>query len=73
MANPLFKALGGNRPQVNDGGFSQMMQSLNQFKNNFQGNPADKVQELLNSGKMTQQQYNQLSQMARQIASFMKR
>ena len=73
MANPLFQALGGNRQTPNDGGFSQMIQGLNQFRNSFHGNPTDKVQELLNSGKMTQQQYNQLSQMARQIASLMGR
>lgn len=71
MANDLFKQLGGgNRPQ-NDSGFGQMMQAFNQFRQNFQGDPRQKVQELLNSGKMSQQQYNQLSDMARRFRSFM--
>ena len=40
---------------------------FNQFVQNFrQGNqdPRQKIQELLDSGKMSQQQYNQLRQMA---------
>ena len=40
---------------------------FNQFVQNFrQGNqdPRQKIQELLDSGRMTQQQYNQLRQMA---------
>ena len=44
-----------------------MLQKLNQFKQSFQGDPKQQVQQLLNSGKMSQAQYNQLSQMATQI------
>lgn len=47
-----------------------MIQQFNQFRSNFQGNPQQKVQELLNSGKMTQEQFNQLSQMAQQFRPF---
>lgn len=71
MANDLFKQLGGGNSPQNDGGFGQMMQAFNQFRQNFQGDPRQKVQELLNSGKMSQQQYNQLSDMARRFRSFM--
>ena len=46
----------------------QNLQSrFNQFVQNFkQGgkDPKEQIQELLNSGKMTQQQYNQLRQVA---------
>lgn len=45
----------------------QTLSNFNQFKNSFQGNPKDKVQELLNTGKMTQQQFNNLSAVARQL------
>jgi len=47
-----------------------MLQQFQTFAENFskmQKNPRDAVQELLNSGQMTQAQYNQLSQMASQI------
>ena len=47
-----------------------MMQQFQAFVNNFQKmqkDPRQAVQELLNSGQMTQAQYNNLSQMASQI------
>lgn len=53
------------------GNMMNMMQQFNQFKSTFQGDPQQKVQELLSSGKMTQQQFNQLSQMAQQFKIFM--
>lgn len=68
MANPLFKMF-GNAAQNNQ--MMQMMNSFNQFKNAFQGDPKQKVQELLNSGAMSQSQYNQLQGMAKQFMSMM--
>lgn len=44
---------------------------VNDFARNFQGNPEEKVRELLNSGKMTQEQYNQLSKYANMLMKFM--
>ena len=47
-----------------------MLQQFQTFVNNFQKmgkDPRQAVQELLNSGQMTQQQYNQLSHIASQI------
>ena len=47
-----------------------MLQQFQTFVNNFQKmgkNPRQTVQELLNSGQMSQAQYNQLSQIASQI------
>lgn len=52
------------------GNMMNMMQQFNQFRSAFQGNPQQKVQELLNSGQMTQEQFNQLSQMARTFSQF---
>ncbi len=69
--NPLFNALGGALP-TGDGGFSNMLAQLNQFKQSFQGDPQQEVQRLLASGEMTQQQYNRLAQMASQIMQFMR-
>lgn len=53
--------------QNQNGPFSnpiQMIQQFNQFRQNFQGNPRQQVQNLLDSGQMSQEQFNQLSSMA---------
>lgn len=61
MNNPFFGALGGGN------GFIQMMQQFQQFKANFHGDPKAEVEKLLQSGKLNQQQLNQLQQMAKQF------
>lgn len=66
MANPLFNMLGGNRPMMDDGGLSQFIADVKRMQQTFQGDPRAEVQRLLNSGQMTQQQFNQLSQLANQ-------
>lgn len=72
MPNPLFNILGGNRSAGNDR-MSQFMSEFNRFKNSFSGDPRAEVQKLLDSGRMTQDQYNRLAEMAKQIASIMPR
>lgn len=64
--------LGGNS-QISSafGNMQNMITSLNQFRQNFQGDPKQQVQQLLNSGQMSQNQYNQLSQMATQIQNML--
>lgn len=65
MSNNLFNQLNNQTPLPF--GFSspvEMVQSFSQFKQTVQGNPKDMVQNLLNSGQMSQQQFNQLSSMA---------
>lgn len=73
MANPLFNMLGGGMPSMPGpmGNFAQMMQQFNQFRANFQGDPQAEVQKLLQSGKMSQQQLNQLQGMAQQFMQFL--
>lgn len=56
--NPLFNQF--NQP-------SQWIQKFQQFQRTFQGDPRQQVQQLLNSGKVTQQQYNQAVKMAQQF------
>ena len=70
MANPLFQALGGQMPGPM-GQFQRMMQQFQQFKANFQGDPQQEVQKLLQSGKMSQEQLNQLQAMAKQFQSML--
>ena len=69
MANPLFGMLGGGQMPGNMG---QMIQQFMQFKNNFSGDPKQQVQQLLNSGKVSQTQYNQAVQIANAMAQMMK-
>ena len=73
MANPLFNALGGGMPAMPNpmGQFGQMMQQFQQFKANFKGDPKAEVEKLLQSGRLNQQQLNQLQQMAKQFQSLM--
>ena len=49
----------------------QLIQQFNQFKNSFQGDPKAEVEKLVSSGKMSQQQLNQLQQMAMQFQAMM--
>lgn len=45
----------------------QMLQRFMQFRNNFNGDPRMQIQQMLNSGQITQSQYNQAVQMAQQL------
>lgn len=47
-----------------------LLQQFNEFRNNFTGDPKEEVQKLLDSGKMSQQQFNELSQTAKQLTGF---
>ncbi len=62
--NPLYNP-NQNNPMTN------IIQQVKEFRNNFKGNPRDEVQRLLNSGQMSQQQFNQLSQIAQQVVQAM--
>ena len=71
MSNPLYQQMGGGQMPGPMGQFQQFMSSFQQFKANFKGDPQQEVQRLLNSGQMSQQQYNQLQQMANQMSRMM--
>ena len=70
MSNPLFNVLGGGIPQGN--GPMQMIQQFMQFKQNFKGNPKAEVEKMLQSGRISQQQLNQVQQMAGQFQNLLK-
>ena len=73
MASSVFKSLGGSSSKLPGpfGNMQEMMTRLNQFKQSFQGDPKQQVQQLLNSGQISQDQYNKLSQMATQIQNML--
>lgn len=62
MSNPLFNMMGQQMPQM--GG---LMQKFQQFRKMFQGDPGQQIQQLMNTGRINQQQYNQAVQMAQQL------
>lgn len=74
MPNSLYNQFNNNSFQQminNFGGFQQMMNNFNSFRNSLQGDPQQIVQGLLQSGRMSQAQYNQLSQMAYQFKNLL--
>lgn len=70
--NPFFNAMGGRHMPGPMGNAMQMMQQFQQFCTGFQGDPKAEVEKLLQSGKMSQAQLDQLQGMARQFQQFMK-
>jgi len=70
MGNPLFNMFGNQQggPFTN---ITNLMNQFNQFQATFQGDPKQKVEELMNSGQMTQEQFNQLSSMAQTFQQLM--
>ena len=44
-----------------------MMQKFQQFQQMFRGDPRQQIQQMLNSGKVNQNMYNQAVQMAQQF------
>lgn len=55
--NPLFNQMNQN----------PILQRFQQFQQMFKGNPQEQVQRLLNSGRVSQDQYNRAVQMANQL------
>ena len=46
---------------------NNFFQRLNQLKSTFKGDPNQKIQQMLNSGQISQAQYNRAVQQAQQI------
>lgn len=60
--NPLYEMMAKkNQPNI--------VQQFNQFRQTFKGNPQQQVQNLLNSGKVTQKQYDEAVKRANQLKS----
>lgn len=66
--NQLFQQFG----QLQQTSNNNFMERFMQFKNNFQGNPQQIVQQMLNSGRITQEQYNKAVQTAQQMMRYFK-
>lgn len=60
MSNPLYDSMAKQ-------GQPNVLQQFNQFRQNFRGDPKQQVQQLLNSGRVSQAQYDQAVQKARML------
>ena len=63
MPNPLFDQFGG---QQNNNGFSAFMNDFHRLQQTVK-NPKQEVERLLQSGAMSQKDFNRFGQMANQI------
>lgn len=61
--NKLYQQMGPQNPYQN------IIKQFEDFKKNFTGNPQEKIQQMLNSGQISQQQYNEAVQKANMLRS----
>ncbi len=57
---------------INMNNQQQLLQQFQQFRNTFKGDPRAQIQQMLNSGKITQAQYNQAVQLAQQMQKILR-
>lgn len=62
MSNPLFQMFGNPEPLNNN-----LISKFQQFRQSFQGDARQQVQNLLNSGRVSQEQYNRAVQQANEL------
>jgi len=65
MVNPLFNLLNGAQQ-------NGLQQQFDNFRKTVDGNPQAIVENLLNTGQMSKQQYQQLSQMANALRGMLR-
>ena len=56
--NPLYQQLQNQQPS------NDFLTKFNQFRKSFTGDPRQQIQQMLNSGRITQDQYNMAVQRA---------
>lgn len=65
--NPLFNEI--NKGQLPDG-LQNMLKSFSEFRSAFRGDPRETVKMLMDSGRMSQDQFNQLANMANTLRQY---
>ena len=66
MSNALYNQFG-----VQNNPLEQLAQQAREFQKQFNGSPRQEVERLLQTGQMSQSQFNQYSQIAQQVEQFM--
>lgn len=59
MSNPIYGLLNGQQ--------NNMLAQVQQFKQSFKGDPNQTINQMLQSGKVTQEQVNRATQIANQM------
>lgn len=67
MSNPLYNQFGNSQY----GNMNNVVQRFNQFRQQFHGDPKQQIQQMLNSGRITQAQYDQAVQKAKALQSML--
>lgn len=62
MANPLFDNFGNQSNPILD-----IIRQAKDFRKQFTGNPRQEVERLLQTGQLSQQDFNRYSQIAQQV------
>lgn len=66
MANPLYNNFGNQSNPMAD-----LIRQAKDFRKQFTGSPRQEVERLLQTGAMSQSQFNQFSQIAQQVVQAM--
>lgn len=66
MSNALYNQFGRQNNPI-----EQLAQQARDFRKQFTGDPRQEVERLLQTGQMSQSDFNRYSQIAQQIAQFM--
>ena len=69
MNNPLYQQMGVGMP---NNGMAQMIQQFQQFRQKYSGDPRKAIQQMLDSGRITQTQYNNAVQTAQQLIGILR-
>lgn len=72
MSNPIFQQMQGGPAPAPQNGLQAVIQRFQQFQQMFKGDPRQQVQQMLNSGRISQAQYNSAVQMAQQLQKMIK-
>lgn len=70
MSNPLFQMIMSNSPV---GNAMSLLERFNKFRSGYTGNAQEEIQNMLRSGRISQDQYNRAVQLAQQLQYALKR
>ena len=66
MANPLYNTMANQSNPMTD-----LVRQAREFRKQFNGNPRQEVERLLQTGQMSQSDFNRFSQIAQQVVQAM--
>ena len=66
MANPLYNAMG-----IQSNPMTDLVRQAREFRKQFNGNPRQEVERLLQTGQLSQADFNRFSQIAQQVVQAM--